>query len=54
MILRAGVWFTSAGLPVYEWKGNPERMVINLWHGIPLKKSSADGGETKLFAPILF
>lgn len=38
LILRAGVWFTSAGLPVYEWKGNPERMVINLWHGIPLKK----------------
>ena len=38
MILRAGVWFTSAGLPVYEWKGNPERIVVNLWHGIPLKK----------------
>lgn len=38
MILRAGVWFTSAGLPVYEWRGKPDRIVVNLWHGIPLKK----------------
>ena len=38
LILSAGVWFTSAGLPVYEWKGNPDRIVVNLWHGIPLKK----------------
>ena len=37
-ILKAGVWFTSAGLPAYEWSGNPKRIVVNLWHGIPLKK----------------
>lgn len=37
-ILKAGVWFTSAGLPAYEWSKNPKRIVVNLWHGIPLKK----------------
>lgn len=37
-ILKAGVWFTSAGLPAYEWSRNPKRIVVNLWHGIPLKK----------------
>lgn len=36
--LEAGVWFVSAGLPVYGtglWKRHD---IINLWHGIPLKK----------------
>ena len=37
-ILKAGVWFTSAGLPAYEWSGDARRIVVNLWHGIPLKK----------------
>ncbi len=37
-VLKAGVWFTSAGLPAYEWSGHPDRIVVNLWHGIPLKK----------------
>lgn len=37
-VLRAGVWFTSAGLPVYEGFFRPPRIVINLWHGVPLKK----------------
>lgn len=37
-ILSAGVWFTSAGLPAYELTGDPRRIVVNLWHGIPLKK----------------
>ena len=36
--LGAGVWFTSAGLPVYGTGLAKNRMIINLWHGIPLKK----------------
>ncbi len=37
-VLRAGVWFTSAGLPVYGTKLRKNRLIINLWHGVPLKK----------------
>ena len=36
--LRAGVWFTSAGLPVYSPFLKNRIRIINLWHGIPLKK----------------
>lgn len=37
-VLGAGVWFTSAGLPVYGLHLKKNRMIVNLWHGIPLKK----------------
>lgn len=37
-VLNAGVWFTSAGLPVYGTGLKKNRMIINLWHGVPLKK----------------
>lgn len=37
-VLNAGVWFTSAGLPVYGLNLNKNRLIINLWHGVPLKK----------------
>jgi CDP-glycerol glycerophosphotransferase len=37
-VLNAGVWFTSAGLPVYGLGLNKKRLIINLWHGVPLKK----------------
>ena len=37
-VLSAGVWFTSAGLPVYGTKLKKDRLIINLWHGVPLKK----------------
>ena len=36
--LGAGVWFTSAGLPVYATGLLKGRMIVNLWHGVPLKK----------------
>ena len=36
--LEAGVWFTSAGLPVYALKVGKNRRIVNLWHGVPLKK----------------
>src|SRR5699024_516665 len=37
-ILNAGVWLTSSGLPIYGFNLNKERLIINLWHGVPLKK----------------
>lgn len=37
-VLGSGVWFTSAGLPVYGVGLARERLVVNLWHGVPLKK----------------
>lgn len=37
-VLGAGVWFTSAGLPVYGTNLKKGRIIINLWHGVPLKK----------------
>lgn len=37
-VLSGGVWFTSAGLPLYGVNLNKKRLIINLWHGIPLKK----------------
>lgn len=37
-VLGAGVWFTSAGLPVYGTRLKKNRLIINLWHGVPLKK----------------
>ena len=36
--LEAGVWFTSAGLPVYGFGLSDGRVIVNLWHGIPLKR----------------
>lgn len=39
-VLSGGVWFTSAGLPLYGTSLNKKRLIINLWHGIPLKKIS--------------
>lgn len=37
-VLQSGVWFTSASLPVYGFNLNKNRLIVNLWHGIPLKK----------------
>ena len=36
--LSCGVWFTSAGLPLYGRGLNQKRRIVNLWHGVPLKK----------------
>lgn len=36
--LEAGVWFTSAGMPVYALNSGKNRKIVNLWHGVPLKK----------------
>lgn len=37
-VCRAGVWFTSAGMPVYALGSGKTHIIINLWHGVPLKK----------------
>lgn len=37
-VLEGAVWFTSAGLPVYGPGLGKNRRIINLWHGVPLKK----------------
>lgn len=37
-VLQCGVWFTSAGLPVYGCGLRKKYQIINLWHGVPLKK----------------
>lgn len=36
--LTGGVWFVSAGLPVYAVGVGRKRRIVNLWHGVPLKK----------------
>lgn len=47
--LSCGVWFTSAGLPLYGLHLNRKRRIINLWHGIPLKKIALmDPNESSL------
>ncbi|MCR4842733.1 MAG: CDP-glycerol glycerophosphotransferase family protein [Eubacterium sp.] len=37
-VMRGGVWFTSAGLPAYAGGLSRDRLIVNLWHGIPLKR----------------
>lgn len=37
-VLESGAWFTSAGLPVYGAGLAKGRVIVNLWHGVPLKK----------------
>lgn len=37
-VLSARVWLTSAGLPLYGFGLGKRRIIVNLWHGIPLKR----------------
>lgn len=53
-ILEAGVWFTSAGLPAYELRCHPRRIVVNLWHGIPLKKIALMEENQSIFRKMYF
>ena len=52
--LSAGVWFTSAGLPAYGTGLHKKRLIINLWHGVPLKKISLLDPNLKKAARIYF
>lgn len=52
--LNAGVWLTSAGLPVYGFKLNKNRLIINLWHGVPLKKIALLEEKISLITKLYF
>lgn len=53
-VLEAGVWFTSAGLPVYGTGLAKNRLIVNLWHGVPLKKIALMDPNLKKAARIYF
>ncbi|WP_034259776.1 CDP-glycerol glycerophosphotransferase family protein [Aequorivita capsosiphonis] len=36
--LKAGVWITSAGMPIYLLFSGRRRIIFNVWHGVPLKR----------------
>lgn len=52
--LSAGVWFTSGGLPAYGIGLHKKRLIINLWHGVPLKKIALLDPNLKKAARIYF
>lgn len=52
--LSAGIWFTSAGLPAYGIGLHKKRLIINLWHGVPLKKIALLDPNLKKAARIYF
>ena len=52
--LSAGVWYTSAGLPAYGTGLHKKRLIINLWHGVPLKKIALLDPNLKKAARIYF
>lgn len=52
--LSAGVWFTSAGIPAYGTGLHKKRLIINLWHGVPLKKIALLDPNLKKAARIYF
>ena len=52
--LSAGVRFTSAGLPASGTGLHKKRLIINLWHGVPLKKIALLDPNLKKAARIYF
>ena len=54
MALKAGAWFTSAGLPLYGIGLGKGRVVINLWHGLPLKRIALADPNTPKATRLLF
>ena len=52
--LSAGVWFTSAGLPAYGTGLHKKRLIINLWHCVPMKKIALLDPNLKKAARIYF
>lgn len=53
-VLEGGVWFTSAGLPVYGMGLKKNRRIINLWHGVPLKKIALLENQVSLLQKLYF
>lgn len=52
--LSCKVWFTSAGLPIYARNLHRHYMIINLWHGIPLKKIALEDKNLNFIKRLLF
>ena len=52
--LKAGVWFTSAGLPVYAIGVGKKHVIVNLWHGVPLKRIALCEENVSLIARLYF
>lgn len=44
-VLSCKVWFTSTAPPLYGVGFRKKYMIINLWHGIPLKKIGVEQGN---------
>lgn len=53
-VLNCGVWFTSAGLPIYGTSLKKEHLIVNLWHGVPLKKIALLDPNLNRIARIFF
>ena len=48
-IFKAFVWITSGGMPVRIPMANRDRVVVNLWHGVPFKAIGLMNGENSWF-----
>lgn len=53
-VLSGGVWFTSAGLPLYGPGLKKNRRIINLWHGVPLKKIALMENQSSALQKLYF
>src|SRR5699024_10450971 len=53
-VLKSGVWLTSAGLPLYGLFLNKRRVIVNLWHGVPLKKIALLENNISYFKKLYF
>ncbi len=52
--LSCKVWFTSAGLPIYARGLYRHYIIVNLWHGIPLKKIALEDKNLNPIKRLLF
>ena len=53
LIFTAFTWITSGGLPIRIPYVNRNRVVVNLWHGIPFKGIGVANGENSVIQNIL-
>lgn len=48
-VLSCKVWFTSTAPPLYGMGFRKDYVIINLWHGVPLKKIGMEQGNLSRF-----
>ena len=53
-VLEGAFWFTSAGLPLYGPGLSKNRSIINLWHGVPLKKIALMENQSSVLQKLYF